>query len=329
MKKLVISLSVLGLAAVACGGGEGAKDPTGAPAIKSMPAYPDKSAEAAKPAPEPAAKPSNPKDICADAKPVDMNAKKKGTSLFLVDPAERGGEERGADPRASAKAKGQTYTMADLDALDKKGSYEELLSHAEDIAPAQRTPAWEKLVEKAASGYMASLTKGSSSFEGVWTSQSFVKRYPFLTKSQDFMTKRGEAGKSAAERCLADSYRGQHCIDMMKEFLQTTGTSPEVGLAFGKITRKNQNHYVAVPFFKWALDAKKDASFCGDEDLKLAVVAGLGLPADYDNAIDSRAIATGTCWDTMKADLKTELVKNPGGYYKDNTCAVLKSKGDL
>lgn len=326
MKTLLISLGVMGLAAVACGdkGGEGAKDPSGAPAIKSMPAYPDKSAEAAKqPAAAEPAKPQNPKEICADAKPVDMNAKKKN-AIFLLDSEDRGGFEP-----AAAKAKGQTYTMADLEALDKKGSHEELLSHAEDITPANRTPAWEKLVEKAASGYMASLTKGSASFEGVWTSSSFVKRYPFLTKSQDFMTKRGEAGKSAAERCLADSYRGQHCIDMMKEFLQTTGTSPDVGLAFGKITRKNQHHYVAVPFFKWALDAKKDASFCGDEDLKMAVVAGMGLPPDYDNAIDSRAITSTTCWDTLKADLKTQLVKEPSGYYKDNTCAVLKAKGDL
>ena len=219
--------------------------------------------------------------------------------------------------------------MTDLDALEKKGAHEELLEHAEDVPPAQRGAAWEKIVEKAASGYMASLTSGSSSYEGFWTSQSLVKRYPFLAKSADFMKKRGEAAEAASDRCLHDSYRGQHCIEMMTKFLQTAGTSPEIGLAFGKVTRKNQNHYVAVPFFKWALDAKKDASFCKDEDLKMAVIAGMGLPPEYDNAIDSRAITSGACWDSLKSELTTELIKNSTGYYRDNTCAVLKAKGEL
>jgi hypothetical protein len=116
---------------------------------------------------------------------------------------------------------------------------------------------------------------------------------------------------------------------MMTDFLKTSNTGADVGLAFGKITRKNQNHYVAVPFFKWALEQKKDASFCGDEDLKLAVVAGLGLPPDYENAAGARQIAANACWDALKADIKKELVESAGGYYRDNACAVLKAKGDL
>ena len=50
---------------------------------------------------------------------------------------------------------------------------------------------------------------------------------------------------------------------------------------------------------------------------------------EYENAIDSRAITSTTCWDALKSDLKAELVKNSGSYYRDNTCAVLKAKGEL
>jgi hypothetical protein len=169
----------------------------------------------------------------------------------------------------------------------------------------------------------------------VFTSQYLLKRYPHLLRSSAFMTKRGEAGKIASERCLRDSYVGQHCIDMMKDFLKTSNTGADVGFAFGKITRRNQNHYVAVPFFKWALDQKRtapgrdDAGMCTDEDLKLAVVSGLGLPPDYENAKAARDIAEKACFDALKAEIQKELVANEGGYYRDNACAVLKAKGEL
>ena len=67
-------LWALGLLGAACGGAEPAKDPSGPPAIKSMPAYPEKTA--AKPEePKPVA-PSTPKEVCAGATPIDPNLKK-------------------------------------------------------------------------------------------------------------------------------------------------------------------------------------------------------------------------------------------------------------
>ena len=221
--------------------------------------------------------------------------------------------------------------MADLNALDKSQSYEELLGHAEDVPPAQRSDAWQKLVTKAAVGYMTGLTTGSDAAEGVWTSQALVTRYPFLSKSTDFMAKRNDAAKVASDRCLKDSYRGQHCIDQMKEFLKVPGTSNEMGFQFGKIVRLHMNHYVAVPFFKWSFDQTKesDAKWCGDEDLRLAIVAGLGLPTDYDDAATSRAIARDRCWAQIKPDATKALLDSPTGYVRDNTCDVMKAKGEL
>lgn len=217
--------------------------------------------------------------------------------------------------------------MNDLSSLEKKSAWEEILAHAEDIAPAQRSAAWEKIVEKAATGWVESMATKSDAWTGLYGSQSLVKRYPFLTKSQAFMGKRADAAKIASEQCLRSSYRGQRCIDEMQDFLKTPNTSPDVGLEFGKITRRIMNHYVAVPFFKWAVEQKKDASYCADEDLKLATIAGLGLPPDYDDAGGARQLAGTLCWDALKDAVKKELVEHPEGYYRDNACSVLASKG--
>ena len=321
-------LGALGM--FACGGGGGGSG--NGKSIPSLPAYPAAN-EAKAEAPAPAAKPKDPKEICAGAPAIALKAA-DGAFLPMALEGDDGEEKMGFASLSfvstfGVKAKEGTYSMADLQALEKKGSWEELLGHAEDVPPAQRGAPWDKLVERAASGQLQTLASNTASFEGVFTSQALLRRYPQLTKSPDFMTKRGEAGKTAAEVCLRESYRGQHCIDMMKDFLKTANTPVDVGFAFGKITRKNQNHYVAVPFFKWALDQKKEASWCGDEDLKLAVVAGLGLPTDYENAAGARHIATNACWDNLKADIRKELIENPTGYYRDNACAVMKAKGDL
>ena len=223
-----------------------------------------------------------------------------------------------------------TYSMADLQALEKRSSWDEILDHAEDIAPAQRNAAWDKLVLDAATGYLASATTKSDSYEGIFASQSLVQRYPHLTASPTFMAKRADAGKMAAETCLENAYRGQHCIDMMKDFLKTTNTDASVGFAFGKIARKNQNAYVAVPFFDWALAKKAgDGTMCGDDDLQLATVAGLGLPTDDPNAAGARRIAEGACWSTMKDPVTKGFSDSSGSYYRDNACAVLKAKGAL
>lgn len=317
-----VMIGLVGVAA--CGGSNSDAKP-----IASMPAYP--AANDAKPAKTETTSADAPKDakaICAGAKDVKVAAEAESprTRRSLDERDER--DERAGDisPR---KAKDATYSMADLQALEKKGAWEELLAHAEDIPPARRSAAWEKTVEKAAIGYMQQLTSDTAAFEGVFTSQSFATRYPHLVKSSEFMAKRADAGKAASSICLQNAYRGQHCIDMMKDFLKTPNTAPETGFAFGKIVRLNQNAYVAVPFFRWALDQKKEAGSCADEDLQLAVVAGLGLPPDYENAASSRHLAVGACWDQLRPAIQTELAANSGGYSKDNICAVFKAKGAL
>jgi hypothetical protein len=319
-KVLFAALAALG---VACGGGA-AGPQQGSGAISSLPAYPSARATS-EPAPAPA-KPKDAKEICAGASPV---AASDGLGPARA-PFDEEDKARFVRPAVGASPlKSKEFGMADLQALEKKAAWEELLGHAEDIPPAQRGAAWDKLVERAAIGYIESLTTQTAAFEGVFSSQALLKRYPHLVKSQDFMAKRGEAAKIAAERCLSRSYGGDHCIDMMKDFLKTSNSGAEVGFAFGKITRKNQNHYVAVPFFKWALEQKKDSAWCGDEDLKLAVIAGLGLPSSYENAAGARQIASQACWDSLKADVRKHLLESPEGYYRDNACAVLKAKGEL
>jgi hypothetical protein len=103
------------------------------------------------------------------------------------------------------------------------------------------------------------------------------------------------------------------------------GGDKALTLKVAKLARRSMNAYGAVPFFEKAVAADKAA--CKDEDAKLAVVAGLGLPEDYDNAKKAKVLM-GTCF----ADMKDEVLKafeadSNGGYTQRASCdALTKAK---
>src|SRR5262249_5223040 len=47
-----------------------------------------------------------------------------------------------------------TYEMADLKALEKQGSFKELVDHLEDITPSKRDKEWEGLAERGGAGWL-------------------------------------------------------------------------------------------------------------------------------------------------------------------------------
>ena len=95
-----------------------------------------------------------------------------------------------------------------------------------------------------------------------------------------------------------------------------------------KVARKGMNAYNAVPLFKRAVAANKGPAVCKDEDLKLATVAALGLPADDEQQGDARGLAD-ACWGDLRAPILAGLKADDNGYTKDNSCAVLKAHKEV
>lgn len=222
------------------------------------------------------------------------------------------------------------YSLADLQALEKKEQYEELLAHVEDVAPASRSAAWDTLLTRAATAYVATLADSAdtyAAFGGFMTTEQLAKRYPQLRKSKEFMRKRGEVGEHMFRKCFELTYSGEECVGMALEFVKVAGTDASEKLAVAKIVSRNQNKYVAVPFFGIALK-DGDKSACKDADLVATTTAGLGLPPEYDNAKGARDIAQNVCFAELEQPIVEALTKSDtSGFYRDNACAVLREKG--
>jgi hypothetical protein len=126
------------------------------------------------------------------------------------------------------------------------------------------------------------------------------------------------------ELCQKRDYTGDWCHDALKRWVKQNA-----GDAFkaGKMTRKAMNHWVAVPFFHQAFEAKQGD--CKDSDVKLAVLSALDLPKSQNEEViaQARKIGIETCFSDMKNDLVAKAAV--GSYLFENACKDLDAKGLL
>jgi hypothetical protein len=168
--------------------------------------------------------------------------------------------------------------------------------------------------------------KQEDPFSALMMGEAILMQFPSVRKNRAIMTKRAAIGMKGFARCYEGSWHGGDCTELMTRFVDGDPGNVELAMSGGKLIRRNQFHYNATPMFVRAVawGKKKKATLCKDADLSMAVIAGLGLPTDYDLAKDARSLAD-TCFDELKKTIVAEL--KPEGYYQDNACTVLKAKG--
>ena len=124
--------------------------------------------------------------------------------------------------------------------------------------------------------------------------------------------------------CQAHDYSGDWCHDAL---IRWVDDHPADAFKAGKMTRLKMNHWVALTFFARAFDHQQGD--CKDEDVRLAIISGLNLPADSNKeAVEqARKIAFQTCFPELKDALVEEAKLD--SYLFKNACKDLDSKGAL
>jgi hypothetical protein len=221
----------------------------------------------------------------------------------------------------SAFADDKKYTMADLEALVGQKSYKEAYLHLGDISPGARNAKWVDVGAAAAGGFLGQIDGEEAAIAII---DEIDREYPALVKNAKYAKPRAEQGYKSLEKCFGNSYGVEHCTKVAMRFVDVGGDKA-VTLKVAKLARRSMNAYGAVPFFEKAVAADKAA--CKDEDAKLAVIAGLGLPEDYDNAKKAKVLMT-TCFADMKGEiLEAFEADSDGGYTQRSSCdALFKAK---
>jgi len=221
-----------------------------------------------------------------------------------------------------AHADDKKHTLADLKALVSQNAFKEALQHLGDIPPAQRNADWVDVAATASGGFLGTVS-ASDAFGII---DQIDREYPQILKSAKYTGPRGELGTKGLASCLQDTDGSPECVAIGLRFVDNSGGDRALALKVAKVVRVGTGSATAVPFFKRAFGGKDNAAVCKDEDLKIAVVAGLGLPPDEANATESKVIM-GTCWDSLKDAVVAAFDSDSGGgNVHRNTCDTLKAK---
>ena len=224
----------------------------------------------------------------------------------------------------------QAYSIKDLRALADQRAWSELASHLEDIRPADRGPEWNTLLEQTATGLLEEGSQAQDAYGSLSNSEGMFKRYPKLKGSKPFMAKRAEVGLKAFNACFQDGYGADQCLQELTSFVRNDGDNLDLAFKAGKLTRRNAKHWAAAPFFADALVKPGAERRCDDEDVALAVMSGLSLPASgYERFLGASVkLASELCWPILKGPLREQIASN-GEYFRENTCAIFKTNKAL
>jgi hypothetical protein len=121
------------------------------------------------------------------------------------------------------------------------------------------------------------------------------------------------------EACVDNTGGSDSCLSALTTYLKK---APGQQFAGAKSVRLKFNAEVAVPFFDRALAGKFDQKLCADDDLKLAIEAGLGVPSSYKVVPQAQRILGKKCFAELKPGVRKLVDEDPTGYVAQNACVV-------
>jgi hypothetical protein len=217
------------------------------------------------------------------------------------------------------------YEMKDLEALEKQESWQEIIEHLGDIPPSKRNDAWQRIAEKASAGILGKIDPKEEGGYGVEPraiklADAITAQYPTMGKSKAFMAARADAALKGYKVTYQNSRHSQSddpWLDSLKKFVASDTTTPDLSLRAGKLITGRLVAYIAIPFFKPAL--QNNGGLCKDAEVKSAIVSAVTSHVWFD---DGKAMAD-KCWGDVKDGIIAEVKKPDADSAKKNACPVL------
>jgi hypothetical protein len=128
------------------------------------------------------------------------------------------------------------------------------------------------------------------------------------------------------DKCVANNrYDTGVCLEALQKYAKT---HPKELFVVGKRARLKFRHWVALQFFEPALGTSPAAAKCADEDVSLAIVSGLSMPADAAPNAIARRLLSGKCFASVRPMVEKEIASANGeGYIPQHACLIFAKKG--
>jgi len=115
-----------------------------------------------------------------------------------------------------------SYTLKDLEALEREKSYSEFFKHASDIRPSERNDYWKEMVANMAEGYLKSLKSKLILKREDFKATQELALWPALAENEFFKIHRADLSLKWFEQCLNDDASPESpCWSDLTDFWQT------------------------------------------------------------------------------------------------------------
>ncbi len=218
------------------------------------------------------------------------------------------------------------YTLDDLLMLEKNGQYAELLVHLTDVRPSQRNEKWNELVERAAVAGVQKNLSAKQDAQALYLADQLLELQPALKNDSEFLAVRKHSILGTYSQCLSNNYATGSCLEQLSGTIEKTPDDHDLAMQVGKLVRRKAQNHAAVPFFLLATAGEKEPTQCQDEDLLLAVLAGMELSDSRSDG--ARTLAFDRCYKTLHQELLKGFYAS-SGYGTQNYCKGLEQKHAL
>ncbi|MCA9588261.1 MAG: hypothetical protein KC657_23220 [Myxococcales bacterium] len=196
-----------------------------------------------------------------------------------------------AAPSSRPPSVATRYSLGDLEALEAREAWEELVEHLEDVAPSERDPKWTTLVARAVFAHLQDKRRQTDMSPMVLAKRAddFLLRYPSLRESPDLLDLHADLGVAAVEVCAGDSWRWAECSPLVAH-MERSGR-PVKTLTAARAALSRGHRVLAMALARLA--SEKDArEVCGDKALFALAVSGRSTPKGTPIKRDAEVVMT-------------------------------------
>lgn len=145
-----------------------------------------------------------------------------------------------------SEVRGTAYNLADLQALDNEGSYQEFLAHAMDIRPSERGEEWRAMVSRMAMRFAKASLEQSAIPRKDFLRMEELYRWPALRQDVVFKARRNELGLRYLRQCT----RGENpCWKDLSSFWKEDSSDPDMAVNLAEMVKDQKDS----PYSLWTL----------------------------------------------------------------------------
>lgn len=218
-------------------------------------------------------------------------------------------------------------TIESLEVLADRGEWNVVIFELPNVLPSQRGERFDALVERAALGYLATLSSDGMSGADAVAAQ-LLRTFPSLRRSARFLSERSALGLQAAETCYAATPDGDDCSERLFQFAKDDPQNLAFQLKAAALAHREQGGGAGLAFVELAVGEPNRRAACARPETRALILAGLSLPAGpaKDRAV---ALTANRCWEWMQTELAARVNGPASPHLVDGACAVYRAVGAI